>query len=119
MTLVTDLTAANPNAAQPSTDAPIYLMLDRATSTAAVCIRPELKSLLDENKQLVGALRYALYVTLAAGYLCYKTLTAALAELGYEPSPYEPCLWKRTEGGVQCSVCVFFDDLRWMSTEPK
>ena len=104
VTLVTDVTAANLNAAQPSTDAPIYLMLDRATSAAAVRRRPELKSLLDENQQLVGVLRYALYGTLAAGYLWYKTLTAALAENGYEPIPYEPCLWNRMEGGVQCNV---------------
>ena len=113
--LVTDVTAAYLNAAQPETDAPVYLCLDKGTSAAAIRSRPEFAKYLDENKQLVGILKFALYGTLAARYLWYTTLTAALHELGYQPNPYEPCLFNRMEGGVQCSVCIYVDDLRWYS----
>ena len=113
--ITSDVSAAYLNALQPDVDAPIYLMLDKSTSAAALKLRPELKDFVDENKQLVGILRYALYGTLAAGYLWYTTLTAALIERGYVANEWEPCLFNREEGGIQVSVAIFVDDQMWWS----
>jgi len=57
-------------------------------------------------------LKKALYGTLKAALLFWKTLTAKLVSMGLVVNPYDECVANKVIGGRQCTLLWHVDDIK-------
>ncbi len=58
------------------------------------------------NKQiLVECLNALLYRTMVASLLYYEKFTKSLRDKRYEMNPYDACVWNKSIGEKQCTIC--------------
>lgn len=60
---------------------------------------------------VVVVLDKALYGTVEAAKLWYELLRAKLEQQGFVCNEYDECVFNRSRDGVQCTICVYVDDL--------
>jgi hypothetical protein len=66
----------------------------------------------DDKSVLYVKLDKALYGCIESALLFYKHLSKALHDLGFNPNPYDPCVFNKEVNGKQCTICVHVDDLK-------
>ena len=64
------------------------------------------------NKQILVECLNALYGTMVASLLYYKKFTKSLKDQGYKMNPYDACVWNKSIGGKQCTICFHVDDCK-------
>ena len=64
------------------------------------------------EKQLLVECLNALYGTMVASLLYYQKFTTTLSENGYTMNPYDACVWNKTIGKHQCTICFHVDDCK-------
>jgi hypothetical protein len=64
------------------------------------------------NKQILVECLNALYGTMVASLLYYEKFTKSLADQGYKKNPYDACVWNKSIGGKQCTICFHVDDCK-------
>jgi len=52
----------------------------------------------------------AIYGTITAAILAYRKLTGYLHDWGFEPNPYDPCVWNQDIDGKQMTIIFHVDD---------
>ena len=62
-------------------------------------------------------LKKALYGTLQAAMLFWKTLTAKLVGLGFKVNPYDECVMNKIIHGQQCTILWLVDDIKITHTD--
>jgi hypothetical protein len=76
--------------------------------------------LLENGKRtLYVQLNKALYGTLRAALLFWRTLTAQLQEWGFVINPYNWCVANKTINGLQCTIAWHVDDLKISHADPE
>ena len=89
----------------------VYMSLDPNVSAILCDINPTVKTFADNRGSVVVRLLKALYGCKQSGLLWYKKLCAFLIGENFIQNPYERCLFNKTVGGIQISVCFHVDDL--------
>jgi len=51
--------------------------------------------------------------------LFYEHLRKTLIGLGFEPNPYDPCVFNKVMYGKQCTVLIYVDDLKISCKDPR
>jgi len=64
------------------------------------------------EKQLLVECLNALYGTMVASLLYYQKFTTSLSNNGYKMNPYDACVWNKTIGDKQCTICFHVDDCK-------
>ena len=71
------------------------------------------------NKQILVECLNALYGTMVASLLYYEKFTKSLKDQGYKVNPYDACVWNKSIGGKQCTICFHVDDCKILHLIPK
>ncbi|BES90199.1 Hydra magnipapillata [Nesidiocoris tenuis] len=84
-------------------------------------VKKEAKKMLQElsNGDKVCHLRKSLYGLKQSGRQWYKKLHHALVEMGFKPTPSDPCLYVKQKGKDMTLLGVYVDDLILTSTNEK
>ena len=64
------------------------------------------------NKQILVECLNALYGTMVASLLYYEKFTKSLKDHGYKVNPYDACVWNKSIGGKQCTICFHVDNCK-------
>jgi hypothetical protein len=64
------------------------------------------------NKQILVKCLNALYGTMVVSLLYYEKFTKSLTDKGYRVNPYDACVWNKTIGGKQCTICFHVEDCK-------
>ena len=111
-----DVTAAYLNAPlgpDPEGDY-IIMFLDPVLTKILSVLAPEYKKFIDaKTGKLYVKLDRALYGCIQSAKLWFDTITKDLAEMGFKPNPYDPCILNASfgVGDTQCSIALHVDDL--------
>lgn len=89
-----------------------YMEMNPNMSAIAMALRPEWEEYKDSEGKLVFRLRKALYGCVQSAKLFYEHLSRSLKSLGFEPNPYDPCVFNCEKYGVQCTATIHVDDLK-------
>ena len=90
----------------------VYIKLDTTIASVLVSRDPTFKQFMDDRGQIIVKLNKAQYGCIESAKLWYNTLSEKLISLGFEKNPFDDCVFNRTDtSGVQCTVCVYVDDL--------
>ena len=94
----------------------VHMRLDKTMTQLLLEIESSYAPFVDHKGGLVVRLDKALYGCVESAALWHDHLSQTLADMGYLPNSYDPCVYNRVEGGVQCTVAVHVDDLLVTST---
>jgi len=117
-----DITAAYLNALMPldPDGDPIVMFLDKTLAQLLLIVRPDYQRFVEENTgKIYVRLNKALYGCIQSAKLWYDKLVSDLAEIGFEPNPYDPCILNATINDVQCSIALHVDDLLVTSVDQR
>jgi len=64
-----------------------------------------------EDGTIIVHLKRALYGCVESARLWYNTLKGVLESDGYTANTVEPCIFNKWVDGIQCTICIFVDDL--------
>jgi hypothetical protein len=109
-----DIRAAYLNAEMPvdPDGEPIVMYLDKVLTRILIQLKPEYEPyIVPETGRLYLRLDKALYGCIQSAKLWYDRLTKDLAQLGFIPNPYDPCVLNASFGDTQCSIALYVDDL--------
>lgn len=97
----------------------VLMTLEPLMTSLLVAIAPEFKTYVDEKGILTIKLKKALYGLLESAKLWYDTISKILNEEGFSVNPQEPCIFNKTVNDVQCTICLYVDDLMITCADPK
>jgi hypothetical protein len=107
-----DIEGAYRNAPMKPTGVLVFMRLDSMLTRILVEMYPEYATFMQRNGTIVVQLDQALYGCVEASRLWFEHLTSILTAGGYIQSPYDRCVFNRTdEEGVQLTTCLHVDDL--------
>ena len=89
----------------------VLVMFDEMIAAAMLQVAPEFSSF-ERLGKLIFKLKKALYGCIQSARLFYEHLRNALTGMGFEPNPYDPCVFNKTMYGQQCTVLIYVDDLK-------
>ena len=90
----------------------VHVRLDRIMTGFLVEIAPEYREFVNADGSCVVELDKALYGTLEAAKLWYDNISTKLVTNGFEPNPYDPCVFNKiNRDGLQITVALYVDDL--------
>jgi len=89
----------------------IHMKLDPILSGMLVQLDPNYSNYLLTDGALVLELRKALNGCVESAKLWNEHISKTLISLGFAPNPQDRCVFNLTARGVQCTVCVYVDDL--------
>ena len=89
----------------------VHMMLDEFLTSLLLALRPELAEFVDENGRLTVLLEKAMYGCDESARLWYNTFSDFLISEGFEVNPVERCVFNKTYNGIQCTICLYVDDL--------
>jgi hypothetical protein len=90
----------------------VYIRINEY-NTAILCeMYPEIyKDFICDDGTMVVKLDKALYGLIESAKLWHATLSQALTDIGFVSNAVEPCVFNLEKDGVQCSICIYVDDL--------
>jgi hypothetical protein len=103
-----DIGAAYLNA--DMTGPPMYMRLGKLPTVKFCNQHPGYERLVRDG-MLTVKLNKALYGCVQSGKLWYDHFTRRMRQLGFVPNPIDPCVFNKTFRGLQCTVCLYVDDL--------
>eukprot|EP00981_Chlorochromonas_danica_P015263 scaffold11416_cov422-Ochromonas_danica.AAC.1 len=89
--------------------------MDIEPEIAAILIKmhPEVyQRYLQLDGRLTVKLERALYGYIESALLFYEHLSSTLKAMGFEPNPYDICVFNKMINGKQCTLTVHVDDLK-------
>jgi N-acetylmuramoyl-L-alanine amidase len=89
----------------------VLVMFDEMLAAAMMQVAPEYANF-EKLGKLVFKLKKALYGCIQSARLFYEHLRKTLIGLGFEPNPYDPCVFNMMIDGQQCTVLIYVDDLK-------
>ena len=90
----------------------VHVRLDKIMTGFLVEIAPEFSEFVNEDGSCVVELDKALYGTLEAAKLWYDNISTKLMAEGFEPNPYDSCVFNKVNrDGLQVTVALYVDDL--------
>ena len=90
----------------------VHVRLDKIMTGFLIEIEPEFRKFVNEDGSCVVELDKALYGTLEAAKLWYDNISAKLIADGFDPNPYDPCVFNKINlDGLQITVVLYVDDL--------
>jgi hypothetical protein len=90
----------------------VHVRLDKIMTGFLVEIAPEFSEFVNEDGSCVIELDKALYGTLEAAKLWYDNISTKLMAEGFEPNPYDSCVFNKVNrDGLQVMVALYVDDL--------
>ena len=89
----------------------VLMSLEPLLASLLVALAPEFKPYIDEKGMLIVRLQKALYGLHESAKLWYGTISKMLIEEGFNPNPIEPCVFNKLVNDVQCTICLYVDDL--------
>jgi len=93
----------------------VHVKMEGCLAELLVKIDPELYRKFLSNKNgksvLYVRLKKAVYGTLQAAMLFWRTLTAKLVEMGFEINPHDRCVANKLIDGKQCTILWHVDDI--------
>ena len=96
----------------------VHMRLDKTISDLMIRLDGKYKKYQDARGCITVLLDRALYGCVESAALWYENLSATMTQLGYDPNPYDICVFNRTnDKGVQCTATVHVDDLLIVSTD--
>ena len=97
----------------------VLMTLEPLMTSLLVALAPEFKPFVDEKGILTIRLRKALYGLLESAKLWYDTISKLLVENGFNANPQEPCIFNKSVNDVQCTICLYVDDLMITCADPE
>ena len=107
---VVDIGGAYLNA-DMTTGIPVHMKLDKTMSEYLIGLDGSYAKFRDEHGTITVLLKKALYGCVESAALWYENLHATLRDMGYVRNNCDICVFNRSKGGTQCTVCVHVDDL--------
>lgn len=89
----------------------IVMIIEPLLAQILTKIKPEWEEFLDNNGTLNVILKRAMYGCLESARLWYDTMSEFLLSHGFEMNSVERCVFNKTIKGVQCTICLYVDDL--------
>lgn len=89
----------------------VLVMFDEMLAAAMLQVAPEYSSF-EKLGKIIFRLKKALYGCIQSARLFYEHLRKTLIGLGFEPNPYDPCVFNKTIYGKQCTILIYVDDLK-------
>jgi hypothetical protein len=89
----------------------VHMSLDEFLTSLLVAIRPELEEFVGDDGKLTVLLEKAMYGCDESARLWNKTFSEFLVGEGFEINPVEPCVFNKNCNGIQCTICLYVDDL--------
>ena len=96
----------------------VLVMFDEMMTAAMLQVAPHFKDHVSRER-LILKLKKALYGCIQSARLFYEHLRKTLCGLGFEPNPYDGCVFNKTMYGVQCTVLIYVDDLKVSCKDPR
>jgi histone deacetylase 1/2 len=91
----------------------ISMVLDPDTATAIIRLDPSYAPYRRSDRTIVVRLNRAIYGCIESARLWYDLLRDTLEKIGFQVNPLDPCILNRSVDGVQCTVVVYVDDLKF------
>ena len=96
----------------------VLMWINKEIADILVEIYPSYKQFQREDGTMIVRLNKALYGCVESGKLWNEEITRQLVSMGFRQNPYDECLFNRTsDSGIQCTVVVFVDDLKFTCTD--
>jgi hypothetical protein len=89
----------------------VYMRLDANLSGLLVSLDPSYEEFLDPDGKLIVKLKKAIYGCKESAKLWYDHISALITKLGFIVNPLEPCIFNKMYGDIQCTICLYVDDL--------
>jgi hypothetical protein len=95
----------------PMTGPPIYMRMRRKLAQQVVDLYPNYLPFLQDDGSLLMQMLKAMYGCVQASRLWFNLLTALLLSKGYVASETDPCVMRRSTGGLIFCILIYVDDL--------
>ena len=89
----------------------VHMRLDATLSGMLVQLDHHYSSFLLSDGTLVVKLKKALYGCVESAKLWHEHISSTLKSIGFIANPQDRCVFNQSHGGVQCTICVYVDDL--------
>ena len=89
----------------------VHMRLDATLSGMLVKLDTRYSNFLMSDGTLVVRLKKALYGCVESAKLWYEHISTTLKSYDFKANPQDRCVFNSSAGGVQCTVCVYVDDL--------
>jgi histone deacetylase 1/2 len=89
----------------------VIMIIEPLLAQLLVKIKPEWREFIDEKGNLHVILKKAMYGCLESARLWYDTMATFLQSEGFLVNPVERCVFNKIINGVQCTICLYVDDL--------
>lgn len=96
----------------------VLVMFDEMLAAAMLQVAPEYANF-EKLGKLLFRLKKALYGCIQSARLFYEHLRKTLIGLGFEPNPYDPCVFNKMINGKQCTSLIYVDDLKISCQDPR
>jgi len=96
----------------------VLVMFDETLAAAMLQVAPEFSDF-ERFGKLIFRLKKALYGCIQSARLFYEHLRKTLIGLGFEPNPYDPCVFNKVMYGKQCTILIYVDDLKISCKDPR
>jgi hypothetical protein len=97
----------------------VHMEINEILTSLLLTIRPELAEFVDEEGRLTVLLEKAMYGCDESARLWYNTFSTYLINEGFKVNPVEKCIFNMEVNGVQCTICLYVDDLMITCTDEK
>jgi hypothetical protein len=91
----------------------ITMILEPDIAAAIVRIQPSYAPYRRSDGSVVVLLHRAIYGCIESARLWYNLLRATLEQDGFVVNPLDPCILNKEHEGVQCTVVIYVDDLKF------
>jgi hypothetical protein len=91
----------------------ITMILEPDIADAMVRLQPSYAPYRRSDGSIVVMLKRAIYGCIESARLWYDLLRSTLEQDGFTVNPLDPCILNKVEDGVQCTVAVYVDDLKF------
>jgi len=89
----------------------VHMKLDSTLTGMLIQLDHRYSNLLLNDGTLVVRLKKALYGCVESAKLWYEHISTTLKSLGFNVNPQDRCVFNQSYAEVQCTVCVYVDDL--------
>jgi hypothetical protein len=89
----------------------VLMKLDPIVTAILLKLRVDYIPFVGPDGCLVMKLNKALYGLVESARLWYNHLSGFLIDDGFTTNPLDPCIFNKMVNGIQCTVCVYVDDL--------
>jgi len=89
----------------------VHMRLDATLSGMLVQLDSRYTNYKMTDGTLIVRLKKALYGCVESAKLWYEHISSTLRSFGFMANPQDRCVFNQSYKGVQCTVCVYVDDL--------